>query len=233
MRKYKKRSTIRRSRTGARSARPEVKIYTAIYEDFAIYSSFLNADSTSIPASANLYPDLLDGIIKGTTSSQRVGDRIFVKKIQYSGVMFLCPSGNSTSMNTALVRLVICGASWGKASGTSIQYFFDRSLRRVFNGPLNRRRFPVFKDKIISFQSGWPATTDSDGDLDSATGQIKHFNISLNVNKNVKYSPDLSTVADEGNSYCLFAYGATPQPSNTEVRVACMSLRVRVWFTDD
>lgn len=233
MRKVKRRSTVRRPRTGMKKNKPEMKIFTSVYEDFAIYATLAAVDTTSSPGAANLYPDLLNRILPGTGSNQRVGSRIFVKKIQYSGIIFLCPQGNSASLNSALVRLVVCSAGWGTTGGSSIQYFFDHPLKRIFNGSLNRRRYSFFKDKIISLNSGWPASTNASGVQDPGTGLMKHFNITINVNKNVKYSPDLTTVPDEMNSYCLFAFGAVVQPSNTETRVACMSLRTRVWYTDD
>lgn len=231
-----RRSTTRRTgtRKGFKRSTPEIKIQTDIYPSLEIKASRLNAVSASLPATGFLVNDILRTIVAGTGSDQRIGGRIFVKKIQISVTVYLCPEGNSASLNTTLIRCAVGTAGWDKAAGTSIGNFFDKAVIYPFNGPLNRRLYSFFYDKIVTMNSGWPASTNGTGVADPGTGMTKHFNITLNVNKNIKYIPASAIPTDEASSYSLFMWGFMPsQPANTEARVACATLRVRTWYTDD
>lgn len=235
MRRVKRRrSTTRRPSTGFRKNTPEVKIWTGSYPALEIDSHVLAAATINLPNSAFLIADAINNIVAGTGSTQRIGNRIFVKKIQYSFTAFLCPEGNSVSLNAAVARFVITSAGWDKTAGTSIPRFFDTDVTRPLTGPLNRRLYKIYKDVYVHFNAGWPASTNTSGVADVGNGMVKHFNINVNVNKNVKFTPGATTVADESSSYSLIAMAYIPsQPSNTEVRALCSSLRLRIWYTDD
>jgi len=235
-RRSMRRSTTRRSsnRKGFKKSTPEIKIQTDIYPSLEIKASRLNASSASLPATGFLLNDLLRTIVAGTGPSQRIGGRIFVKKIQINVVAYLCPEGNSASLNTTLIRCAVGTAGWDKVAGTSVANFFDTPVIYPFNGPLNRRLFSFFYDKIVTMNSGWPASTNATGTPDPASGMCKSFNITLNVNKNIKYIPSSAVPTDESSSYSLFMWGFMPnQPANTEARVACATVRTRTWYTDD
>jgi len=235
MRRVKRRSTVRRPRkTGIRSAKPEMKIWTGIYTNLEIMSSYLLAGSVNLPGSHLLITDSLVNIVQGTGADQRIGNRIFVKKIQYSVIAWLCPEGNSVTINSALLRYNVVSAGWEKAAGTSLTRYFDSIMVRPMTGSLNRRLYSVWKDRYVHMNSAWPAATDAAGDPDPGNGMIKHFNININVNKNVKFTPGVNQVSDESSSYSLALYAQIPsQPQNTEARAACCSVRVRIWYTDD
>lgn len=231
-----RRSTTRRpkSRTGIRKSTPEIKIQTDVYPSLEVEATRLSAASASLPATGFLVNDLLRTITAGTSGAQRIGNRIFVKKIQINVTAYLCPEGNDAQLNSALLRCVVSTAGWDKAAGTSIANFFDTPVIYPFNGPLNRRLYSTFFDKVVTFNSPYPAICDGDGIPTPGLGMSKSFNITLNVNKNVKYAPTSAVPADEMNSYSLFMWAFTPSlPPGVEVRVICSSVRVRTWFTDD
>jgi len=231
MRRSTRRSGIRK---GFKKSTPEIKIQTDIYPSLEIMATRLNAVSASLPATGFLINDILRTIVAGTGPNQRVGSRIFVKKIQISITVYLCPEGNSVELNSALIRCVVGTAGWDKTSGTSIANFFDTPVIYPFNGPLNRRLYSYFYDKIVTMNSGWAAETDSSGTASAGLGMAKHFNVTLNVNKNIKYIPSSAVPTDEASSYSLFLFGFTPAlPANFEARVACCTVRTRTWYTDD
>lgn len=235
MRRVKRRRAMpRRSSTGFRKNTPEVKIWTGSYPALEIDAHVLSAATTTLPNSAFLIADAFNNIVAGTGSTQRIGNRIFVKKIQYSFTAFLCPEGNSATLNAAVARFIITSAGWDKTPGTSIARFFDTDVTRPLTGPCNRRLYKIYKDVYVHFNAGWPASTNSAGVSDAGNGMVKHFNININVNKNVKFTPGAATVADESSSYSLCAMAYIPaQPNNSEVRAICTTARVRIWYTDD
>jgi len=231
-----RRSTTRRpkSRTGIRKSTPEIKIKTDIYPSLEIMATRLGAASASLPATGFLVNDLLRTIVAGTGGGQRIGNRIYVKKIQINVTVYLCPSGADAQLNTGLLRCVVSTAGWDKAAGTSIANFFDTPVIYPFNGPLNRKLYSTFYDKTVTLNSPYPAICDGDGIPTPGLGMNKSFNITLNLNKNIKWTPTSAIPTDESNSYSLFMWAFTPSlPPDVETRIFCSSLRVRTWFTDD
>jgi len=234
MRKVTKRSPVRRPRAGLKSSKPEIKMWTGSYPALEIVAVRSTATSTALTGKQFLIADFLKNIEQGVGISQRVGLRIFVKKLQISCTTYLCPEGNDATINSCVIRHQIGSAGWDRTAGTQINNYFDSGITYPFTGPNNRKLFRTFKERIVHLNSPLPAQTTALGVGISGTGMVKHYKINVNINKNVKYSPHSNTPADESTSYSLFTMAYTPmQPSNTEIRVACMSTRVRIWFTDD
>lgn len=233
MRRFRRKSVVRKSSV-RNSKRPEWKIFTANFPSTEITATAVSAATSSCPATTFLKADILNNIVQGTAENQRIGNRIFVKKIQWRFTVYLCPQGNSVSLNSAAIRFIIGSAGWNLTAGTSLSGFFDTATNTIFDGALNRRKFSFFKDKTVHLNSGYPAITTAGGVNVAGTGMVKRVNLTCNVNKQVKYYPGGANVSDESNSYNLFALGTTPNlGSNVEVRVACMTYRVRIWYTDD
>lgn len=232
MKRVTRRSVVRR-RTASKASKPEMKIWTGHYPEIAIYASQYAAPSTTLYAAAFIVGDAIKNITIGTGSSNRIGTRIFVKKIQYSIIPFLCPEGNNAQLNSGLIRFIVSSAGWEKTAGTTVAGFSDSTTTRPINFSPNRRFYSFFKDTYLTLNSGYPASVDGTGNSRPGLGMIKHINLNINVNKEVKFSPDTTSLADESSSYSLFAIGAIPaQPGSSETRVACANIRLRIWYTD-
>jgi len=235
-RKLKRRRIKRRYITKRRkpSSKVETKIYTTHTDSEAIYSTYTLTNGTISPGSWYHKGDLLNGIVNGINANQRIGSKIFVKKIQVLHTLYLCPEGNNASISAAAIRYVICSAGWNSAAGTPLNNFFDEPCKVGINGSLNRRNFIVWKDKTYNINSSTYASTNSTGVSVVGQGHMRTIRHTINVNRSVTFVPGQNLVKDERDSFCFFTFAALPgQLPNTEGRAACQSTRYRVWYTDD
>lgn len=234
MRKRKIKSTVRRPRSGLRSSKPEIKMWTGSYPSLEFVAIRSTGASSTLTGKQFLIADFFKNIAVGAAYNQRVGQRIFAKKIQISFTTFICPEGNSASCNSVVVRHQIGSAGWDKAAGTAINNYFDETVTHPFTGPNNRKLYKTFKEKIVHFNSAISAQNSPAGLGITGIGMVKHYKMNINVNKNIKYSTNSATPSDESSSYGLFVMCYVPnQPGGTETRACCSSVRIRLWFTDD
>lgn len=234
MRRTKRKSVIRRPRSGLRSSKPEIKMWTGSYPALEFVAIRTAAASSLLGGKQFLIADFFKNVTVGAGYNQRVGQRIFAKKIQLSFTTYLCPEGNDASCNTGVVRHQVGSAGWDKTAGTGINNFFDETVTYPFTGPNNRKLYKTYKEKIVHFNSAVAAKNSPTGTGIAGIGMVKHYKMNINVNKNIKYSTNSTTPSDESGSYSLFVMAYTPNlPSGTETRLCCSSVRVRLWFTDD
>lgn len=236
-RKYRSRRSYRSRRRYSRRYRSfrqkkEMKIYT--YLNQAVTVQAINqAASTTAPGSMNLLPDILSNITVGTGPDQRIGTEIFVKKIQFIFTPALCPVGFNAQLTGGIIRYIVSSASFNITAGTGVQNFFDSPTNVCVDGPLNRRYYVVHKDRVFTMNAGFPAATLNTGTFLIGTGAIWRHNLSFNLNRKVKFLPGGTKVSSEQDSICLFAVGMTPGlAAGSNAQLACMSYRVRVWYTD-
>lgn len=233
--KRKRRYIIKRRRISRRPTKKvETKIYTVNIQSQAIYATHAASATANSAGAWLLTTDLLSNIVPGTAANQRIGSKIFVKKIQMLHTVYLCPLGNSAQINHATVRYVIGSFGWQQSAGTPFSDFFDAPVNVTINGSMNRRKYMINKDKTYVIASGWPAPNDAAGLLNTGQGMTKVIRHTLNLNRSITYMPGSNQVKDERNSINLACFGyLAGQPAGTETRCACQATRYRVWYTDD
>jgi len=123
-----------------------------------------NVNHNSAISAADCLP-VIGLITQGTSSQERIGDRIRPKRLKVSGVLSLATTGNNTSQNL-YARIVILSQKDIRVGSTVLggavdtahllrpgylsadQKSFD-GLTMDLNEPVNRDKFRVYMDKVV------------------------------------------------------------------------------------
>jgi len=234
MRHTRRKSTARtrRYRSYRRSYRSaEVKYYTlsnvnasVVVENLAVADTSLS-NVTFFGSGSNL--GLLNNIIQGTDNKTRIGDKIFVKKISYRGVCWMCPSsGDAQSYDTVTLRHT-CHNAPSYYGGSNIVDFWNSSITSHIADYPARSAYTIRKDKTLVFNSNVDVT----GATRAGRGAMKFLHYTIPVNRAIEYRAGQNALKNGRDFYCFSHLAFSPSiPNNTQV--LCCTYTMRVYYTD-
>lgn len=226
-RKYRRRITRRRSQNKA-----EVKYFTFTGADFASNVASSPTTSTALFPEQHQISGMLSGIVQGTSRSQRVGSKIFVKFIRFHFFVRSCPSSDDYLVSSFLFRILVTNTGSARiTAGTQINDFFGVSVKRNINGIIDRSNINVLYDRIHLVSSPTVTTTTTPYTM---CGGVKAISFTVPINRTVDFVQNSSTVRNDRDYLSLSTICGVPGMSiftNTK-QVACFDVNYRVYYTD-
>lgn len=220
---YRRRRIMRRMR----SKKAEVKVMTVHAYNQALQCYNLPSASQSLPNTANFAIDLLSNISKGVENYQRIGDKIFVKKVVFKFYVYSCPANTSYSVGTFMFRPII--GSWVGPVATAVPYVFKSTSTDLFTNYTDRSNYIIHHDRVYIVPAYGDATTTT-----TFKGAMRLITVSLPFNRGVTFNVTGETRLS-ANRISLGALVSVPNRSALSTpgaQFGCFDYSMRVYYTD-
>jgi len=237
MKRVKRKTTVRRRRrtsTLIKRSKPEVKYYTLTKTGHPTTIHNDVGASSTLYGNQHVISNLFGGIIQGTTNDTRVGNRIYVKFIQFYITTWSCPDDEEYPMGTYLFRTIVSDTGIGAdvTAGNPVLKYFAPNMIRNINSLINRTKIGVKYDKFYTVTaSGFP-----NSGISPATnlGAIKRISFAVPIGKVIEYQNGTAQVKNEKDDLHFMLLAAVPGMSSTldGKQICCSDIIMRIYYTD-
>lgn len=237
--RYKKRYRRRTRRTTSisrykrRSMQPEVKYFTFVTEEVPSNVTYTSTPSTTMYATNHLISNILGGITLGTSNNQRIGNKIYVKFVQFHIFTHGCPGTSAYSVDAYNLRVIVANTGQTRVVATNnVNTFFGAAVKNTFNGLIDRTRVVVKYDKVFRISPG--AIPTSALVPDNFCGPSKRISITIPIGKVIEYNDGLTAPKNDADYLSLYMMTGTPGMNATTnaTQIACSDITFRVYYTD-
>lgn len=197
----RRRTTYRRRTTFKRTARPPARrfarsvrrvVNTIAEEKYYAINGLLNANS----AVTWQFASALQGLVQGTTQTTRLGNRIYVKRLELSVTL---GANVGMGLNGSICRFVVyhnrnTGGTGSALSGLLITYdqLFDTNTFDALRAINQKGRATILKDGVYPMM----ATSSNAGTTVVTTSGPVNFRVRIPINKTIVYNGNAGTIAD-------------------------------------
>lgn len=244
MRRVRRRGVIRRRIRRTRSVgsavkskkTSEVKFFTYIDFNKAVPNTETTAATSDLTASSTFAGDIISNIVQGTADNNRIGDKIYVKYIDFKVCLKPCLQNDQWQPVDFLYRVLIHTAR--VAAGVSVPNYWRGTYRiSVTHAWPNRAVYNTYYDKTISSicTSGIapiPITyTTAPGSRISSHYKMLRFRIP--IGRQISFGPS-GTVKEQRDviSFSVLGYAMKDNIDRANWQVACMDYTYRIYYTD-
>lgn len=230
--RYKRRRTMRRRRKiYKKSTRPEVK-----FVQTNLMGSTIAVQKTSNPGAAVYQADcfgtasadgLLAAITTGTQSMQRIGNKIFLKKIVLHMTVWLCPLNTDTATyDSVIVRLLLPGVGvyYG---GADVDNFWYGTLTNHVHDFIRRSNVKCYLDRTFTLQAQTPIS----GTGRTGKGALKRLTFSIPFNRVIEYAVSTNSPKYLEDRMNFNAFAFSPDVAGG-TQIVCHNSSWRLYYTD-
>lgn len=247
MRRTRRRYTMRR-RTYRRRTRSvgyavkaknttEVKFFTYIDYDKAVPNTQSPSNTSDLSGGTTFAGDIISNITQGTGDNNRIGDKIYVKYIDFKVCIKPCLQNNQWQPLDFLYRVLIHTARVA-AGGVVTNYWRGGYRIPVTHAWPNRAVYNTYYDKIvksistsgvtpipISYTAGQP------GEPISSNYKMLRFRIP--IGRQVAFTPS-GTVKEQRDviTFNVLGYAMKDNQDRLNWQTACMDYSYRIYYTD-
>lgn len=238
-RRYRRRlRPSKRRRVIAKIIRPEVKAFRITQNEIALVAARFTNATTTLHLEGTHLSDVISWIPQGTGSGARIGTKIFVKSINFTGYFSSCPRNLQTpsagfSFNTSLFRMV-WSTSRGLA-GVAVPNFFISNVNNPIAGAIARKLFGCHYDKVYQWNDPIVAYKPANGTQTPGYGGAHKVSHTLKVNREVSFQPnDAGWMRNDSDVFTLHMFTYVPgMAQDIAFQTHCSDYRVTIYYTDD
>lgn len=240
MRRMKRKSVVRRRRKITLSSlkrkqarKPEVKYFTYIKEDTPSKIAYSATANKKLYDHQYIFGNMFGGIVYGTGNDQRVGNKIYVKFIQFTMFTKACPGTTVFDIASYNLRMIVANTGLERyVAGTDISNFFGPALSNNFNNLVDRSRIYVKFDKTFNIPAFGSATISLAPY--NTCGASKRLSVTVPIGKVIEYVNGTNSPKNDQDYLGLFLLVGLPgmnTVTNTQ-QVSCTDLIFRIYYTD-
>lgn len=239
MRRMKRKLVVRRRKITISSLKrkqarkPEVKYFTYTKENTPTNVAWPGTASKSIFANNYIVGNMLGGIVVGTGADQRIGNRIYVKFIQFTMFTKACPASSTFHISSYNLRMIVANTGITRVvAGNDVSNFFGPSCQNVFNNLIDRTRVYTKFDKTFRITSTDSATTALSPY--NMCGASKRLSVTVPIGKVIDYNANSTGVKNDQDYLGLYLLGGVPGMSTVTdaQQICCTDIIFRIYYTD-
>lgn len=245
MRRMSRRSTLRMRRTTRRTRSvgsivkrrntSEVKYLTYYdYNKLVPNTERISGATSELYSGCQFATNIMKNIVQGTGDNQRVGDRIYVKYIDFKVMIKPCLQSDAWKPCDFVYRIFIHTAN--VAAGAVVSNFFKGNLLiPITHGWPDRSQRNIYYDKMVmalSTSGGTPVpvTVAKPGD---AYSSMRYVTFRIPVGRQVTFKSDGEPKeARDCISFSVMGYGPRDDQDRLGWQTACMDYTYRIYYTD-
>lgn len=221
---------------------PEVKFFTYIDYNKAVPNTETLTATSDLLGTTTFAGDIISNITQGTADTNRIGDKIYVKYIDFKVCIKPCLQNNQWQPMDFLYRVLIHTCRVG-AGGYVIGYWRGTYRIPVTHAWPNRANYNTYYDKIVrsistSGQSPVPATYPSPVPSPAPAGSpissnYKMLRFRIPIGRQVTFATN-GTVKEQRDviTFNVLGYGMRDDQDRAGWQTACMDYSYRIYFTD-
>lgn len=229
---FRRKSKLKVLRTSG-ILKPEVKSTSNGATDQSVQTYKYTTPTYDLSSFFTHQVDVLSVIQVGTNNNQRIGSKIFVKKILYEIWGDICPKFLATpttaiSCNTTMLRFIFDTNRDLAPTG----YWRNSVVYPIMARP-DRRAVGIHLDRTYNIDGYLPGQV-SGGVQQTGLGKTFKKTFTFNLNRSVTFNPNTGQMKNDSDVYTMRMIGYMPNlTSNTSYQTHCVMYRTSIYFTDD
>lgn len=217
-----------------RRSSTEVKYFTYIDFNKAVPNTESATATSSLQSTCQFTGDIISNIVQGTGDNNRIGDKIYVKYVDFKVCIKPCLQSSAWQPMDFMYRVLVHNAR--VAAGVVVPNFW----RGTYRIPLthawpDRSQHNIYYDRVItsistSGQSPIPVLSSSPTGISS---NYRYFRFRIPIGRQVTFS-STGTVKDTRDvlTFSVMGYAMKDDQDRVGWQTACMDYTYRIYFTD-
>lgn len=240
MRRMKRKSVVRRRRKITISSlkrkqarKPEVKYFTYLKEDTPSKIAYTGTASKTLYDHQYIFGNMFGGIVAGTANDQRIGNKIYVKFIQFTMFTKACPGTTVFDIGSYNLRMIVANTGTERiVAGTPVPNFFGVAVSNSFNNLIDRSRVYTKFDKTFNIPAHGSATTSLAPY--NTCGASKRLSVTVPIGKVIEYVNGTNSPKNDQDYLGLFLLVGLPGMTTVTnaQQVSCTDIIFRIYYTD-
>lgn len=221
-------------------SKKEVKVFDIVSESLAANYAYTTVPSDTLFMNQNKITSFLNAIQKGTDDNNRIGNKIFVKKIVMTIEAHSCFGDGALPVGDFWLRPIVWASENNYTANTSVNGFWRQPRSDNFTNYPDRSFINVYYDKYWHVR-GAQASGLVANNFSSSLGAMTVRKIYIPFNRMVEYystagSEQVYNTVKNGRDNLNLAIVASWPSSGTSVyntkQIACLNVHTRVYYTD-